>query len=129
MAASLGAFVIGSPDPRRLARFYAALLGWSEVEGDADPTFVRLRGPDAERPGLSVQLEPDFVAPVWPPEPGRQQMQGHVDVLVDDPADLDDEVARAVGLGATRDPHQPAEGVVVLRDPDGHPFCLFVPGA
>jgi hypothetical protein len=53
-------------------------------------------------------------------------MQGHLDVLVDD---LEAEVARALSLGAMREEHQPAEGVVVLRDPHGHPFCLFVPGA
>jgi catechol 2,3-dioxygenase-like lactoylglutathione lyase family enzyme len=52
-------------------------------------------------------------------------MQAHLDLLVDD---LDAAVGRAVSLGAGRAEHQPAEGVVVLRDPDGHPFCLFLPG-
>lgn len=124
MVASLGAFVLGTPDPHRLAGFYARLLGWAEVEG-SDPSFVRLRAPERERPGLSFQLEPDHEPPVWPPRPGTQQMQGHVDVLVDD---LAAEVARAEALGATREAHQPGEGVVVLRDPDGHPFCLFLEG-
>jgi catechol 2,3-dioxygenase-like lactoylglutathione lyase family enzyme len=104
----LGAFVLGTPDPAALAAFYRALLGWVTVEG-GDPAFVRLRDPERERPGLSFQLEPDHVAPTWPPRPGTQQMQGHLDVLVDD---LDAEAA--LSLGATRD------------DP---PFCLFVPGA
>jgi catechol 2,3-dioxygenase-like lactoylglutathione lyase family enzyme len=121
---SLGSFVLGTPDPARLAAFYRDLLGWVTVEG-ADPAFIRLRAPERERPGLSFQLEPDHIAPTWPPREGTQQMQAHLDLLVDD---LDAAVGRAVSLGAGRAEHQPAEGVVVLRDPDGHPFCLFLPG-
>lgn len=122
---SLGSFVLGTPDPARLAAFYRELLGWVTVEGD-DPAFIRLRDPARERPGLSVQLEPDHVAPTWPPREGTQQMQAHLDLLVDD---LESETRRALSLGATRAEHQPAGGVVVLRDPDGHPICLFLPGA
>jgi catechol 2,3-dioxygenase-like lactoylglutathione lyase family enzyme len=134
VTATLGAFVLGSPTPRRLAEFYRKLLGWveteteteTETEGNDGTTFVRLRDPERERPGLSFQLEPEHVPPVWPPSRGHQQMQGHLDVLVDD---LDAEAARAIALGATRQTHQPGDGVVVLRDPDGHPFCLFLPGS
>jgi catechol 2,3-dioxygenase-like lactoylglutathione lyase family enzyme len=121
---SLGSFVLGTPDPARLAAFYRELLGWQTVSGDAE--FIRLRDPARERPGLSFQLEPDHVAPTWPSGTGTQQMQAHLDLLVDD---LDAETKCAVALGATREAHQPTEGVVVMRDPDGHPFCLFLPGA
>lgn len=121
----LGAFVLGTPDPARLAAFYRDLLGWVTVEG-GDPTFLRLRAPERERPGLSFQLEPDHVAPTWPPRPGAPPMQAHLDVLVDD---LEREAARAASLGAVRAEHQPAEGVIVMRDPHGHPFCLFLEGA
>ena len=116
--------MLGTPDPARLAAFYRELLGWQTVAADAD--FIRLRDPARERPGLSFQLEPDHVPPVWPQRADAQQMQAHLDLLVDD---LDHEVARAIALGATRDEHQPAQDVVVMRDPDGHPFCLFLPGA
>ncbi|HEY4459583.1 MAG TPA: VOC family protein [Pseudonocardiaceae bacterium] len=121
---SLGSFVLGTPDPARLAAFYRDLLGWQTVSGDAE--FIRLRDPARERPSLSFQLEADHVPPTWPAREGAQQMQAHLDLLVDD---LDAEAARAIALGATRDAHQPAEGVVIMRDPDGHPFCLFLPGA
>lgn len=121
MTTNLGACVLGTPDPPRLADFYRELLGWVEVS--RAPDWVRLRDPARERPGLSFQLEVDHVPPTWPPKQGTQQMQAHLDVLVDD---LDLEVARATALGATRDDHQPQEGVVVMRDPDGHPFCLFL---
>lgn len=65
----LGAFVLGTPDPAQLAAFYRELLGWTTVEG-GDPTFLRLRAPEQERPGLSFQLEPGHVAPTWPPRAG-----------------------------------------------------------
>ncbi|MET9530475.1 VOC family protein [Streptomyces sp. NPDC006649] len=124
MTTMLGAFVLGTPDPPALADFYRALLGWQEVE--RRPEWVRLRAPEQERPGLSFQLEIDHEIPVWPPRPGTQQMQAHLDVLVDD---LEAETERACGLGATLEAHQPQEDVRVLRDLHGHPFCLFLPGA
>lgn len=122
MTTSLGAFVLGTPDPPALADFYRALLGWEEVT--REPDWVRLRSPERERPGLSFQLEADHMPPVWPQQPGTQQMQAHLDIMVDD---LDTEAARAVALGATVEAHQPADDVRVLRDPHGHPFCLFLP--
>ncbi|WP_250569749.1 VOC family protein [Streptomyces sp. CJ_13] len=120
----LGAFVFGTPDPPALADFYQALLGWEEVE--REPQWVRLRDSERERPGLSFQLEADHTPPVWPQLPGTQQMQAHLDIQVDD---LDGETERARALGATVEEHQPQEGVHVLRDPHGHPFCLFLPGS
>ncbi|MFD5875909.1 VOC family protein [Streptomyces sp. NPDC060322] len=124
MTTMLGSFVLGTPDPPALADFYRALLGWKEVE--RTPEWVRLRAPGHERPGLSFQLEADHMPPVWPQKPGAQQMQAHVDLQVDD---LVAETERACALGATREEHQPQECVRVLRDPHGHPFCLFLPGA
>jgi len=65
------------------------------------------------------------VPPVWPPEPGTQRVQVHLDLLVDD---LDAAVAPAVEAGATVARVQPPEDVRVCQDPVGHPFCLFLPG-
>jgi catechol 2,3-dioxygenase-like lactoylglutathione lyase family enzyme len=120
---SFGAVVLGSPDPRALAAFYRQLLEWETV--DESPGWVRLRDPARERPGLSFQLEPPQVPPAWPAEDGEPQMQLHLDLMADD---LDAAVERALLLGASAE--QPRDdGVRVLRDPDGHPFCLFVEGA
>ncbi|WP_432039813.1 VOC family protein [Streptomyces cucumeris] len=63
---------------------------------------------------------------MWPQRPGTQQMQAHLDVQFDD---LEAETERACALGATLEAHQPQGGVRVLRDPHGHLFCLFLPGA
>ncbi|MEV4946891.1 VOC family protein [Streptomyces sp. NPDC053755] len=124
MTTTLGAFVLGTPDPPALADFYRALLGWEEAE--RAPEWVRLKEQGRDRPSLSFQLETDHQPPVWPPRPGTQQMQAHLDVLVDD---LETETARACALGATVEEHQPQQRVRVLRDPHGHLFCLFLPGA
>ena len=91
-----------------------------------EPDWVRLRAPGSERPGLSFQLEPADVPPAWPEPTGAPTMQAHLDILVDD---LGAETARAVALGARVEQTQPNEGVRVLRDPHGHVFCLFLPGA
>ena len=78
---SLTASVLGTPDPQGLARFYQRLLGWP-IRDDT-PEWATLRPADGST-GLSFQLETDHVPPVWPPEPGTQQMQQHLDILVDD---------------------------------------------
>ena len=124
MTASFGAVVLSTPHPRELAAFYAELLDWRVVT--SEPDWVRLRHPDQERPGLSFQREAGDTPPTWPARAGGVQMQAHLDVLVDD---LDTEQARAVSLGARVETHQPAPGVRVMRDPHGHVFCLFLPGA
>ena len=116
------ASVLGTPDPRGLARFYQRLLGWP-LRDDTDE-WATLRPADGGT-GLSFQLETDHMPPVWPPEPGAQQMQLHLDLLVEDltAAGAVAEEAGAEHVGG----HEDAEEIVrVYRDPAGHPFCLFV---
>ncbi|TFV68168.1 UNVERIFIED_ORG: VOC family protein [Bacillus sp. AZ43] len=120
---TLRAAVIGTPDPRGLARFYQRLLGWP-LRDDTDE-WAALR-PDDGGTGLSFQLERDHVPPVWPPVPGTQQMQQHLDLRVDDleAACAVAEDAGAVRIGGYDDE---VERVRIYRDPAGHVFCLFVP--
>lgn len=118
----LAAPVLGTPDPRGLARFYRQILGWPLH--DDEPQWATLR-PEEGGPGLSFQLEEDHVQPVWPPEPGTQQMQTHLDFQVDD-LSVAAQVAEQAGarlLNAYTDPH---EDVRTYADLAGHPFCLFV---
>jgi catechol 2,3-dioxygenase-like lactoylglutathione lyase family enzyme len=116
---TLTATVLDTPDPRGLARFYAELLDWPIGTDDAEWATLRPGGP-----GLSFQLEPDHVPPVWPAGPGDPRMQLHLDVEVDD---LDAAVRFAVALGARVAGSQPQDDVRVLLDPAGHPFCLYTP--
>jgi catechol 2,3-dioxygenase-like lactoylglutathione lyase family enzyme len=119
---ALTATVLGTPDPRGLARFYQRLLGWPIRDDEEE--WATLRPGDGST-GLSFQLETDHVPPVWPPEPGTQQMQLHLDLLVDDlaAACAVAEEAGAEQIGGHEDDD---EIVRVYRDPAGHPFCLFV---
>ena len=119
----LSAPVLGTPDPRGLARFYHRLLGWPIAADEEDWATLR---PEDGGTGLSFQLETGHVPPVWPPEPGAQQMQIHLDLRVDDLAAA---CAEAESAGARRlGGHEDEDEVVrVYADPAGHPFCLFAP--
>ena len=80
-----------------------------------------LRSPAGDHK-IEVQWEPHYRPPVWPGVEGQQLMMMHLDIGV---ADLDAGVAWAIGQGASLAEHQPQEGVRVMLDPEGHPFCLF----
>jgi hypothetical protein len=73
-------------------------------------------------PTVNFEFERQFRRPVWPAEPGQQNATEHLDIHVDDLAAA---VAWAVACGAEEMAFQPQETVRVMRDPDGHPFCLF----
>jgi catechol 2,3-dioxygenase-like lactoylglutathione lyase family enzyme len=117
----LTAAVLGTPDPGGLARFYQRLLGWP-IRDDEDD-WATLRPADGGT-GLSFQLETDHVPPVWPPQPGTQQMQQHLDIEVDDLAAAC-AVAEEAGARRIGGHDDPDELVRVYADPAGHPFCLF----
>ena len=121
--ARLTAPVLGTPDPQGLARFYQRLLGWPLR--DDEPDWATLRPADGST-GLSFQREADHVPPVWPPQPGTQQMQVHLDLQVDD-LDAACAVAEEAGARFLASYSEPDEEVRTYADPAGHPFCLFVP--
>ena len=115
----LHATVLGAPDPLALAQFYGRLLGWDIRTNE--PDWVTLANPGGG-PGLSFQLEEDYRRPVWPEEPGEQQMLMHLDILV---PNLAAACSHAESVGAERAGFQPQDVVRVYFDPAGHPFCLF----
>ncbi|MCL2004042.1 MAG: hypothetical protein FWG72_08590 [Oscillospiraceae bacterium] len=64
----------------------------------------------------------DYIPPVWPEEPGRQQKQMHFNFQV---SDLQFAVEEALRLGATKAAEQfGGEDFVTMLDTEGHPFCL-----
>jgi hypothetical protein len=113
--------VLDADDPVGLAEFYSRMLGWPIVEQEGPrPGFpeadgwAKIRDPEA-RMKIEFQWDADYVAPTWPTVTGDQLMMMH----------LDDGVAWAIECGATVAAHQPQDGVRVMLDPAGHPFCLF----
>ena len=120
--------VLDSADPLGLATFYEALLGWTMVAREGprpgcppEDGWAKLRSPAGDMK-IELQWEEHYVRPTWPPAPGEQQMMIHLDIGVDD---LDAGVAWAIECGAALADHQPQDGVRVMLDPAGHPFCLF----
>jgi predicted enzyme related to lactoylglutathione lyase len=120
--------VLDAADPIALARFYERLLGWAMVECEGpregyppEDGWAKLRSPAGDLK-LEFQWEELYAPPVWPHASNEQQMMMHLDIGVDD---LDAGVAWAIATGASVAEHQPQQGVRVMLDPEGHPFCLF----
>lgn len=120
--------VLDAADPVALAEFYQRLLGWTMVEREGprpgfppEDGWAKLRSPQANMK-MEFQWEQRYVRPIWPPAPGEQQMMIHLDIEVDD---LQTGVDWAIEAGAVLADHQPQDGVRVMLDPEGHPFCLF----
>ena len=116
-------------DPIALAEFYERLLGWPIVRREGTrpgnpPTdgWAMLRAPSGNLK-IEVQWDPHYRPPVWPSVAGEQLMMVHLDIGV---ADLDDGVRWALEQGARLAERQFQDGVRVLLDPEGHPFCLFI---
>ena len=75
---------------------------------------------------IEIQFERHHERPVWPGAKGKQGMQVHLDIWVEDVAHG---VAWAVECGATEAGPQPKgrdlARLRVMLDPAGHPFCLW----
>lgn len=116
MIGRLETIVLDTREPRRLARFYADLIG-AKVVTEED-RWVTIEDGDGRR--LSFQYSPEHQPPTFPDTAGSQQ--SHVDVRVDD---VDAAERQVLDLGATRVPDATEDNNFrVFRDPAGHPFCL-----
>ncbi|MEE1929338.1 VOC family protein [Streptomyces sp. TRM 70351] len=121
--ASMGTTVLDCPDPRTLAAFYAAVLGW-ETAQDSDDDWVELEGPGGYN--LAFQRSEGHRPPQWPGTEHGQQ--AHLDLDV--PGDAREEAERQVlELGATllQGDDGGRRSFRVYADPAGHPFCLCYP--
>ena len=122
MACRITELVLDCRDPAGLAVWWAEVLGY-EVLGTEDG--VTEIGPPGQEPKGVV---PTIVfAPVEEPAPGKLRL--HIDVNATDRSQ-DDELARLLGLGATRvdvgqGPLRDTMNWHVLADPEGNEFCLL----
>jgi predicted enzyme related to lactoylglutathione lyase len=116
-AGALAAIVLDTPDPARLAPFWAAATGWAAVAmpgGD-----VRLTRPDSTGPRLELLRVDD---------PKLTKNRLHLDVAPGAADDQAAEVARLQALGAREaDIGQGTQTWVVLTDPDGNEMCVLSP--
>ena len=113
---------VEAPDPPTLLRFWSEILGVPIYDIDDNGGSLDF----GEGVGsFTVQKAEVYEPPVWPPEPGKQGMQMHVEVEVDDLAAA---TGHALAVGAELADVQPQDDVRVCFDPAGHPFCLWVRG-
>ncbi|SKB03214.1 hypothetical protein SAMN06295879_3674 [Agreia bicolorata] len=131
--------VLDTENARELAEFYRQLLGLSYEPGDEVPAegepdragadWLVLLGHDGHRL-LAFQQVESLPKATWPEGPRPQQL--HLDFSVPNLDELRTHNIRALSLGATLLDDRiddPAETLVVLADPAGHPFCIFVTSA
>jgi catechol 2,3-dioxygenase-like lactoylglutathione lyase family enzyme len=119
MACRISELVINCRDPSRLAAFWCEVLGYTELDRDADSIEI---GPASTGFG---GLQPTIVLSAHPePTPGLLRLHFDVNPVG---CDQDTELARLLAAGA-----RPAdvgqrgdEGWHVLADPEGNEFCLL----
>jgi catechol 2,3-dioxygenase-like lactoylglutathione lyase family enzyme len=113
---SLAAVVVDCRQAAPLAAFYQAAFGGEIVRSGGGSAWLSTAG-------LTVIFrEVDgYQPPTWPS--GDVPMQVHLDLWVDDLGQAEEQLHR---LGAvTADPQPPGPGgLVVMRDPAGHLFCI-----
>jgi predicted enzyme related to lactoylglutathione lyase len=115
MPVRISCVCIDAVEPRRVADFWAAVLGWEVVEDSSEGISLAPLGRD--QPTLDV-------VPV--PEAKRVKNRLHLDLRADHTS-FAAELDRIEGLGARRvDIGQgPDVTWVVFADPEGNEFCLL----
>ena len=117
MGSLLREIVVDCHDPKRVASFWAEVLGWPLVEDPRGYVWLSSTGEPWAPPPLLV-----FV-PV--PEPKRVKNRVHLDVNPSG-CEQEEELQRLLAIGATRvDVGQGDVPWVVLADPEGNEFCLL----
>lgn len=96
--------------------FYQAACGGKIVHRDNGLIWLKVGGVRV----IFREVE-DYQAPTWPSS--DVPMQIHLDFFADD---LDETEALLRQFGATTPAYQPhrEDGLVVMLDPAGHPFCI-----
>ncbi|MGI9016207.1 MAG: VOC family protein [Euzebya sp.] len=116
MSCRIAVIAIDAVEPRVVADFWCAVLGWRVVEED-DDGVLSIAASDGSWPSIDV-------APV--PEGKVIKNRLHLDLCADG-VTTGGELERLVALGARRvDVGQdPAVSWVVLSDPERNEFCLL----
>jgi predicted enzyme related to lactoylglutathione lyase len=115
MPSRLSVVSVDARQPRLVADFWCAVLGWSVTE--EDDTGVSIGPPDGSGPTMDVLAVPD---------PKTVKNRIHFDLRADGTTQSE-ELERLLALGARRvDVGQGPEVTwVVLADPEGNEFCLL----
>lgn len=108
--------IIDCAEPRRVAEFWAAVLGYA-ITADSNDHDVEITGGPGTLPTLLFTKVP---------EPKTVKNRLHIDVNATAGADQQSELARLLALGARHvDIGQGEQTWYVLADPEGNEFCLL----
>ncbi|MFC9269713.1 VOC family protein [Streptomyces zhihengii] len=120
MACRITEIVIDAQNPGRLAAFWCEVLGYVELDREADGS-IQIGPPGAEAGGA---LPTVVIGAGRGPRPGKLPV--HFDLNATD-RDQEAELARLLALGAVpADVGQSGdESWHVLADPEGNEFCLL----
>jgi hypothetical protein len=112
MALWIGAVVVDSQNPTRLARFWADALGYEMHRSDDSWAWI------ADPAGGHVRLSFTYER-----EPKTSSNRLHFDLYAEN---MEGEVERLTGLGARykRENREPGNDFVVMQDPEGNEFCV-----
>jgi catechol 2,3-dioxygenase-like lactoylglutathione lyase family enzyme len=119
MVSRIAQLTLDVDDVELQAAFWSAALGMTADVGDDGAAMLHPPGGVAH--GQTIWLQPVS-------EAKRDKIRLHLDLRPDD-GDVQAEVERLVGLGASRtDVGQTGtEGFTVLADPEGNEFCVLQP--
>jgi hypothetical protein len=115
MPVQISSVCIDSVDPRAVAGFWTAVLGWEVIEDDEEG--ISLASPNRDFPFLDI---------LRVPEAKQVKNRLHLDLRADQ-SSFTAEVERLEGLGAQRvDIGQGSDVTwIVFADPEGNEFCLL----
>ncbi len=119
MSLRMQAVAVDVSDPDRVARFWAAALGWRITYESPDEWVIE---PAAGSPEDGVAADVIFLRV---PEAKQLKNRLHLDLRPD--SDQAGEVDRLIALGATRADvgQSPDVSWTVLADPEGNEFCVL----
>ena len=119
MPLRIEAVTIDAADPISLAGFWAETLGWQAQTDEDGDVWV-------EPPAGAAGSGPSSTPLLFQRVPDRKLVKNrfHLDLRPDDQAD---EVARLLGMGASRTSigQEGTESWIVLSDPEENEFCVL----
>jgi hypothetical protein len=115
MTSRIAVIAIDAVQPRPIAEFWMAVLGWHIIEEEAG--VIGIGPPDGAWPTIDVCTVPE-----------RKTVKNrlHLDLRADGRT-AEEEIGRLIALGARQvDVGQPADASwTVLADPEGNEFCVL----
>jgi hypothetical protein len=115
--------IIDCHDPKPLAEFWCAVLGYTVTDEEEDIVEIGSWKPTAQ--GFREKPQPPTLVFIKVPEGKTVKNRIHIDVSPID-SSQEDEVQRLLTLGARHvDIGQGEQRWVVLADPEGNEFCVL----